>query len=131
MSAHLTPRIVSLVACAAVLAPVLHSGARRAAPERWLLVSDEPGNRLVMLSVATGRVVATIPVGGRPRGMATGRDTRRVFVALGNDDAVAVVDVTSRHVVRRLAVGKDPEQVAVSPDAATVYVSNEIGRAHV
>ena len=35
------------------------------------------------------------------------------------------MDVASRHVVRTLVVGKDPEQVAVDPEAATVFVSNE------
>ena len=125
MTARLAPRVISLLACAALFAPVSRSRARRVVTDRWLLVSDEPGDRLVVLNVASGEVVGTILVGGRPRGMAASTDGRRVFVALGKDNAVAVVDVASRHVVRQLVVGKDPEQVAVSPDGATVYVSNE------
>jgi len=126
MSARLAPFVARLLAAVALLAPIARSAAQETTSERWLVASDEPGNRLVMLSTVTGQIVGTIPVGARPRGMTLSPDGRRIFVALGNDDAVAVVDVTSRHVVRQLAVGKDPEQVAVSPaQGTTVYVSNE------
>src|SRR5580765_188969 len=109
-------RVAVSLAFASLLASPTRTVAQGATPERFLIASDEPGDRLVMLSAASGEVAATIPVGGRPRGMALSPDGRRVFVALGKDDAVAVVDLASRHIVRRLAVGKDPEQVAVGPD---------------
>jgi YVTN family beta-propeller protein len=70
-------------------------------------------------------VVATIPVGNRPRGIAVNRDGTRAYVALGKDDAVAVIDVAARRVVDKIPVGTDPEQVALSADGRTIYVSNE------
>ena len=109
----------------ATLLPLLAATAQRPAAGPVIVASDEPGDRLVLLSMSAGEPIGTIPVGGRPRGMALSPDGRRIYVALGKDDAVGVVDLASRHVVRRLAVGKDPEQVAVSPDGKTVYVSNE------
>src|SRR5437868_431612 len=116
MTARLAPRVISLFACAALFAPVSRSGVRRVVADRWLLVSDEPGDRLVVLNVASGEIVGTIPVGGRPRGMAPSTDGRRVFVALGKDDAVAVV-----------AVGSRPRFVAFTRDGARAYVSAENG----
>ena len=70
-------------------------------------------------------VVATIPVGNRPRGLAVSKDGTRAYVALGKDDAVAVIDVAARRVIDRIPVGTDPEQVALSSDGRIVYVSNE------
>jgi YVTN family beta-propeller protein len=87
------------------------------------LVSNEGGNTV---SIIRGKaVVATIDVGARPRGLAVASDGRRAYVALGKDNAVAVIDVAARRVVDTIPVGTDPEQVALSPDGRTVYVSNE------
>jgi YVTN family beta-propeller protein len=88
-----------------------------------VLVSNEGAGTLSVIE--HGAVVATIPVGNRPRGLALSADGARAYVALGKDDAVAVVDVASRRVVDRIPVGADPEQVAISPDGKTIYVSNE------
>ena len=70
-------------------------------------------------------VVATIPVGNRPRGLVVSKDGRRAYVALGKDDAVAVIDIPTKRVVDRIPVGTDPEQVGLSPDGRIIYVSNE------
>lgn len=49
---------------------------------------------------------------------------QRVYVALLNADAVAVFDADSRTVLRAIAVGDQPDGLAVSPDGACVYVAN-------
>jgi YVTN family beta-propeller protein len=108
---------------AAVLALATLGTAPTIARAQRVLVSNEGGNSV---SVIEGKaVVATIPVGARPRGLAVAADGRRAYVALGVDNAVAVIDLAARRVVDKIPVGTDPEQVAVSPDGRTVYVSNE------
>ena len=88
-----------------------------------LLATNEGGNSV---SVIEGnKVVATIPVGNRPRGLAVSKDGKRAYVALGKDDAVAVIDIATRRVIDRIPVGSDPEQVAVDGHDRMVYVSNE------
>jgi len=77
-----------------------------------VFVSDERGDDLRVVSTERGAVVAAIPVGKRPRGMCLAPDGKTVFVALGDEDAVALVDVASRALVRKVAVGRDPEQPA-------------------
>src|SRR5688572_29663966 len=47
-----------------------------------LFVSNENSGDLSVIDVATQKVVATIPVGKRPRGVRLSRDGSRVFVAL-------------------------------------------------
>jgi YVTN family beta-propeller protein len=116
-----TPRAARAGAAALIVAIAL--GAASTARAQRVLVTNEGSNTV---SVIEGtKVIATIPVGNRPRGLAITRDGTRAFVALGKDDAVAVIDVASCRVVDTVPVGSDPEQVAVSADGRTVYVSNE------
>src|SRR3954471_15553565 len=112
MPARLASCLLFVCGCASVALPIARAPGQSAPPERWLVASDEPGDRLVLLDARSGTTIATIPVGGRPRGMALTPDGKRILVALAKDDAVAVVDLASRHVVRSVPVGKDPEQVA-------------------
>ncbi len=49
---------------------------------------------------------------------------RRVYVANLRADSVAVVDADRRTVLGEIAVGDEPDGVAVSPDGAVVYVAN-------
>ena len=107
-------------ALALVIALGVPTDAARA--QRALATNEGSGTVSVIEGTA---VVATIPVGNRPRGMVVSPDGARAYVALGKDDAVAVVDIAGRRVVDRIPVGTDPEQVALSADGRTVYVSNE------
>jgi YVTN family beta-propeller protein len=88
-----------------------------------VLATNEGSGTVSVIQGTT--VVATIPVGNRPRGLAISPDGKRAYIALGRDDAVAVLDIAKHEVVDRIPVGSDPEQVALSPDGRTVYVSNE------
>ena len=107
---------------ALVLILLLGIPASRVRAQRVLASNEGSGT----VSVIEGTVVvATIPVGNRPRGLVVARDGKHAYVALGKDNAVAVIDIAARRVIDRIPVGSDPEQVAISPDERTVYVSNE------
>ena len=58
-----------------------------------------------------------------PSGLAPSPDGRWLYVAENLGDSLAVVDVASRQVAQRLATGRYPYGVAVTPEG-TVYVSN-------
>jgi YVTN family beta-propeller protein len=109
-----------------------------------IYVSDEIGGNIVAVDPASAAVVATIPVGKRPRGIKLSRDGKLLYVAvtgspLGgpnvdetklppadrNADGIGVVDLAARKLVRVLKSGQDPESFDVSPDGKTLYVSNE------
>src|SRR3989475_8375608 len=92
-------------------------------PQLW--VSNEVSNTISVIAPRTNTVTATITVGKRPRGMALSPDGRTVYVALGQDDAVGVIDVAKATLTRTIPVGRDPELVVVSPDGGTLFVSNE------
>jgi YVTN family beta-propeller protein len=109
-------------------------------------VTNEDSQDLTVIDTRTDTVVATIPVGTRPRGVRVSPDGRTIFVALSGSpkcpptmpdaeceklkadkskDGVAVVDAAARKVSRVLPGGSDPEAFDISLDGATLFVSNE------
>src|SRR5207249_11767560 len=81
--------------------------------EPLLYVTNEIPNTISVVSPRTNAVIATVPVGKRPRGMALSPDRRTVYVALGQDDAVGVVDVASGQMTRTIPANRDPELVVL------------------
>ncbi|MFP5285966.1 MAG: hypothetical protein ACLGI9_09540, partial [Thermoanaerobaculia bacterium] len=49
---------------------------------------------------------------------------RRVYVANGHGNSVAVIDAAARKVVRTIPVGQRPWGIAVSRDGKRVYTAN-------
>src|SRR5688572_9543933 len=109
-------------------------------------VTNEDSQELTVIDTRTDSVVATIPVGTRPRGVRVSPDGKTVFVALSGSpkcpptmpdeeceklksdktkDGIAAVDVASRKVTRVLPGGSDPETFDISKDGSTLFVSNE------
>jgi PQQ-dependent catabolism-associated beta-propeller protein len=109
-------------------------------------VTNEDSQELTVIDTRTDSVVATIPVGTRPRGVRISRDGKTAYVALSGSpkcpptmpdeecekltadkskDGIAVVDVATRKVSRVLPGGSDPETFDISQDGLTLFVSNE------
>jgi YVTN family beta-propeller protein len=107
-------------------------------------VSNELSGTVSVVDPVARRVVATISVGKRPRGIRASADGRTVFVALSGSpvggpgidesqlpppdrehDGIGVIDVRERRLVRVLNGGSDPEQFAISADGKRMFVSNE------
>jgi YVTN family beta-propeller protein len=113
-------------------------------PAVGLYVTNEASGELSMIDAATQSVVATIPLGKRPRGVVGSPDGTLLYVALSGSpaappgvdektlpppdrkaDGIGVVDIRQRKLVRVLMSGPDPEQVAISRDGTRVFVANE------
>lgn len=67
------------------------------------------------------RVVATIPVGTRPIGVAAGFD--HIFVTNGDDDSLSVIDAKTNTLINTVKVGARPAGVATDPQVG-VFVAN-------
>jgi PQQ-dependent catabolism-associated beta-propeller protein len=96
-------------------------------------VSNERDGTVTVIDTATDRVVATINVGARPRGIRTSPDGKLVYVALsfssqqtpGTINKIAAIDHDTGKVVAQYDAGTDPEQFAVSNDGRRLFISNE------
>src|SRR6266516_1117712 len=118
----MTPRRhAAAFAAPLLLLSVFGAGSR----EPQLYVSNEIPNTIAVVSARTNAVVATIPVGQRPRGMALSPDKRTVYVALGQDDALGVVDVASGRMTRTIPANRDPALVVRWPQSKRASGSNE------
>jgi YVTN family beta-propeller protein len=117
-----------------------------AQPESLIYVSNEDSNDVTVISSASNTVLATIPVGKRPRGIIVSPDGKLVYVALSGSpkcpptmpdeecdelitdksaDGIAELDTVTQQVVRILPSGSDPEQFDVNWETGRLYVSNE------
>src|SRR4051812_15189857 len=157
----LSPRMTTSVVAILLLAgcgkerPSLGGRADTAAPSSVQMtapsgelayVTNEDSQNLSVIDTRTDSLIATIPVGTRPRGVKVSPDGRAVYVALSGSpkcppsmpdaeceklkadktkDGIAEVDVVGRRVRRVLPGGSDPEQFDISHDGSRLYISNE------
>jgi len=119
----------------------------------WVCVSNERSGTVSIIEGGTQRVIATIPVGKRPRGIHPSPDGKTLYVAVSGSpitgppkldskgapifeptkeedtdrsaDGIGVIDLTAKKFLRKLPAGADPEKFAVAKDGQRLYVSNE------
>src|SRR5580700_10140845 len=88
-------------------------------------VSNEKGNTISVIDTATRKVIDTIKVGQRPRGIALTKDQKYVLVAVGDDDTIQMIDTRINKLAGTLPSGPDPELFIEDPDGKRLYVANE------
>ncbi|MFP5072565.1 hypothetical protein ACLFMI_23215 [Pseudonocardia nantongensis] len=89
-----------------------------------VLVSDATGS-VGIVDLAGRTVVARVPVGDRPRGIAVERSGRYAYVTNSGSDTVSVIDIPGRTLAATITVGETPVAVTVRADGARAYVANE------
>ena len=113
-------------------------------PAVGIYVTNETSGDLSIIDAGTRAVIATVPLGKRPRGIAVSPDRTMLYVALSGSpnagpgvdektlpppdrsaDGIGVVDVRQQKLLRVLTSGTDPEQVALSRDGKFLFVANE------
>ncbi len=137
-------------ACGALAVALLFAGHDAAAGAGYrVYVTNEGSGDVTVIDGASHRVLGTYPLGKRPRGIVASPDGKRLYIALSGSplggpgvdesklppadksaDGIAVLDAASGRLLRTLTGVSDPEQLAVSPDGARLYVASEdTGRA--
>jgi YVTN family beta-propeller protein len=109
-----------------------------------VFVTNEGSGELSVISAATQSLIATAPLGKRPRGIKVSPDGKSLYVALSGSptagpgvdsatlpppdraaDGIGEVDAETFTVKRIIHAGMDPEQLDVSADGTRLYVANE------
>ncbi|MFK8069049.1 MAG: PQQ-dependent catabolism-associated beta-propeller protein [Gammaproteobacteria bacterium] len=89
-----------------------------------IFVTNEKGGTVSVINSQTNEIESTIEVGAQPRGIGLSPDGSELYVALGKEDKIIVIDPVSLKVLRDLNSGDDPEAFAVHPNG-NLYISNE------
>ncbi len=90
-----------------------------------IFVSNEKDDTVSVIDGASLKVIDTIQVGHRPRGIIISPDHKTIIVCLGDDGQIAMVDANTFKVERKIDSGSDPELLNISPDGKILYVANE------
>jgi len=83
------------------------------------------GESSIYVIDSASKEVTTIDIGKMPQHLTFVGD--RVFVTLGGQDEVAVLEVKSRKIVSRIPVGKKPHGLWPSADGSRIFVVHEDG----
>jgi len=122
-----------------------------AVPSFHVYITNERSGDVTVIDPRDNQVIATIPVGKRPRGICADAHRSRLYVALSGSpitspnekkgaetagvavdpraDGIGVIDAASLKLVDVLPAGKDPEGLALSREGAKLYISDEDGNA--
>ena len=120
----MTRRIPVFVAALLCL-PTLAAAAEPAAQSRQkLYVTNSAGDDVTVIDLATNKAVGDIKVGLHPHGIATPADQTFFLVTIeGTDPGQLVwIDPNTDRITRRMDVGPEPNQLAVTPDGKIAYV---------
>ena len=78
----------------------------------FALISDLDAGDLVVIDAVTRKVVKRMPLGKQPEGSLIAPDGSRAFVAVNGDNHVAVVDLKTWTVTKKLQTGTGPDGMA-------------------
>jgi YVTN family beta-propeller protein len=94
-----------------------------------LLVANQGTGTVALIDPKAAKVLAEVPTGDRPAGIAISKDGRRAVVShwFGYDAAILEVGADSLKVVGRVEIGPEPRGVVISPDAKRAYVTVGVG----
>jgi len=94
------------------------------APAQLAYMANGASNTVSVINTTTNAVVADIPVGANPGGVAVSPDGKLVYVANSQSSNVSVISTLTNTVIYTIGVGNLPNSVAVSPDGKILYVAN-------
>jgi PQQ-dependent catabolism-associated beta-propeller protein len=125
-------------------APPRQSEEKSALQPHRIYATNEMSGDMTVVDGQTHRVLATVALGKRPRGIQLSPDGTQLFVALsgtpiaGPDvdreslppadpsaDGIGVFDLATQTLTRVIRGVSDPEQLVVSPDGRRLYVASE------
>ncbi len=93
----------------------------------WLAAVDRGGASVALIDADARVLVRTIPTATHPRAAVwDSANPRWLYVAVEDDDAVAVIDRTAGVLATTIAVGRLPSGVAVSRKRRELYVTHRI-----
>ena len=88
-------------------------------------VTLEKDNAIAVVDPIEGKLLKTVPIGQRPRGIVLSKNQQQLYVASSDDNTIQVIDINTLKPVGTLPSGEDPETFAMNKGGDQLYVSNE------
>jgi YVTN family beta-propeller protein len=92
--------------------------------ESFAYVANSGPSNVLVINTATNTVVATVPVGLGPSGVAITPNGAFAYVANFNSDDVSVINTATNTVVATVTGLNEPTGVAINPNGAFAYVTS-------
>lgn len=93
----------------------------------WIAAVDRGANNIALIDAETHQLRRAIALGSHPRACVWDAvNPRWLYVAVEDEDAIAVIDRTLGQVVSSINVGRLPSGLAVSSDRRELYVTHRI-----
>jgi len=93
---------------------------------RLYVTCAAPQSTVCALDIALGKTLATIPAGHTALAPVLSHDGKTLFVCSRFDDAVAVINLTTRKETSRIQVQREPVAAAITPDGNLLFVANHL-----
>jgi len=93
-------------------------------PAGFAYIANFGSNTVSVINTTTDAVVATVPVGNSPMGVAVSPDGGIAYVANSNSSTVSVINASTNNVIATIPVGLNPDNLVVSYDGNFLYVIN-------
>jgi len=90
-----------------------------------VFITLEKDNALAVVDPIEGKLLKTIEIGQRPRGIVLSKDQQQLYIATSDDNTIQIIDINSLKPVGTLPSGEDPETFSMSPAGDHLFVSNE------
>ena len=117
--------LAATACCCLLLATHAARGAPTAPRHPRAVVTNQGDNSVTLIDLATREVVATVPVGQHPAGVAAGQ-TAGEFAYVSNPDGndLSIVDLAAAKTLGTIATGPSPLGLAADPVRPRLYVAN-------
>lgn len=89
----------------------------------YAYVTDYNGNSTTVVDTATDAIIATIPTGKAPIGVAVSPDGKEAYVVNSGSNSVSIIDTYTGEKKGDISVGNLPQHVAFAPDGKRAYVT--------
>jgi YVTN family beta-propeller protein len=86
----------------------------------WVTLGDS--DQLVEVDAFSFKEIRRITIDPKPHGLAASADGSRIYLASDRTGNFQVVDARSGRIAAQLAIGRDPNQMTLSPDGRFAYV---------
>ena len=86
---------------------------------KWAYVSNAGSGNVSAINLSNGEV-KLIETGERPEGSVLARDGKELYVCNREGASITVIDTSTNSAVARIATGKGPVRVTITPDGGTL-----------